>query len=214
MFSIITIAIYYFKKTFLSRTNLEKFPFRILLLLTIIIVYVNVLIYWSNKEQNGQVRDGVPIVSQLNNFQNIVWMGNTVNARYKSISYVWFNQMATEVVPVPEGYSKTRINNIEEKYASIASELNKIRNTNIQDNTIIYILSESFSDPSRIDTVKLNKDVIPNIRSIKNNTTSGLMQSDGYGGELQIWSFRLCLDFHITICLKVLLCYIQRYSLS
>ena len=60
--------------------------------------------------------------------------------------------------------------------------MNKIRNTNIQDNTIIYILSESFSDPSRIDTVKLNKDVIPNIRSIKNNTTSGLMQSDGYGG--------------------------------
>lgn len=170
------------RKLFFQGRILRSFLFRILLLLTIIIVYVNVFDLLSNKEQNGQVRDGVPIVSQLNNFQNIVWMGNTVNARYKSISYVWFNQMATEVVPIPEGYSKARINKIKEKYASIASELNKTRNSNIQDNTIIYILSESFSDPSRIDTVKLNKDVIPNIRSIKNNTTSGLMQSDGYGG--------------------------------
>ena len=35
------------------------------------------------------------------------------------------------------------------------------------DSTVIYVLSESFSDPSRVPGLKINKDSMPNIRSIK-----------------------------------------------
>ncbi len=51
------------------------------------------------------------------------------------------------------------------------------------DSTVIYVLSESFSDPSRVPGLKVNKDSIPKIRKIKQNTTSGLMLSSGYGGS-------------------------------
>ena len=44
------------------------------------------------------------------------------------------------------------------------------------------MLSESFSDPSRVPGLKVNKDSMPKIREIKQNTTSGLMLSSGYGG--------------------------------
>jgi hypothetical protein len=44
------------------------------------------------------------------------------------------------------------------------------------------VLSESFSDPTRVPGVKLNRDPMPKIRSVKQGTTSGLMLSSGYGG--------------------------------
>lgn len=44
------------------------------------------------------------------------------------------------------------------------------------------ILSETFSDPTRVPGVSFTLDPIPNIRNVKNTTTSGLMLSPGYGG--------------------------------
>ena len=170
------------RKILLRGRIVRNYGLRFTSLLGIAFLTTNVFYAFNHKEQNGQISDGIPVVSQLNNFQNIVWMGNTVNARYKTISYVWFNQLANDVIPVPENYSKNKMKEIEKKYSSIATDLNQTRDSNIQDHTVIYILSESFSDPGRIDTVELNRDVIPNIRAIKDKVTSGLMQSDGFGG--------------------------------
>ena len=47
---------------------------------------------------------------------------------------------------------------------------------------MIMILSESFSDPTRVPGITLSEDPMPNIRALKNTTTSGLMLSPGYGG--------------------------------
>ena len=44
------------------------------------------------------------------------------------------------------------------------------------------ILSESFSDPLRAPRVSYSIDPMPNIRALKEQTTSGLMLSPGYGG--------------------------------
>lgn len=44
------------------------------------------------------------------------------------------------------------------------------------------ILSESFSDPTRVPGVALTEDPMPNIRGIKATTTSGLMLSPSIGG--------------------------------
>ena len=44
------------------------------------------------------------------------------------------------------------------------------------------ILSETFSDPTRIPGISFSTDPIPNIHAIKDTTTSGLMLSSGYGG--------------------------------
>lgn len=44
------------------------------------------------------------------------------------------------------------------------------------------VLSESFSDPLRAPRVSYSIDPMPQIRAIKEQTTSGLMLSPGYGG--------------------------------
>lgn len=52
----------------------------------------------------------------------------------------------------------------------------------IKKTTVIFNLSESFSDPARVPNLTLSGDPIPNVRAIKKETTSGLMMSYGYGG--------------------------------
>ena len=79
---------------------------------------------FSDKE-NGKIKDNVPIISTLNNYQDINWLGNTTNARYKGLSYVWMNQLTTEVVPKPDGYSKERLEKISQKYTNLSNAINK-----------------------------------------------------------------------------------------
>lgn len=132
--------------------------------------------------ENGKVPSKLPIISTLNNIADINWMGNSVNAKMKSLSFVWVKQLVTPVMDKPEGYSRQSIKKIEEKYTALAKELNASRKNNIEDQTVIFILSESLSDPERISGVSVSKDILKNIKGIKSETTSGLMHSDGYGG--------------------------------
>ena len=67
----------------------------------------------------------------------------------------------------PEGYSQEAIKNIVEKYTEEAQTINATRSNDISDQTVIYVLSESFSDPTRISNVNLTTDPIPVIRSVK-----------------------------------------------
>ena len=41
----------------------------------------------------------------------------------------------------PEGYSKERIEEIVNKYTVLASEINQSRTSNIEDQTLIFVLS-------------------------------------------------------------------------
>ncbi len=68
--------------------------------------------------------------------------------------------------------------------------MNQSRSEVIEKQTVIYVLSESFADPRRIDGVSVSENPIPNTEGIKNNVTSGLMKSDGYGGETANMEFQ------------------------
>lgn len=82
----------------------------------------------------------------------------------------------------PEGYSQKNMESIAQRYAKEADNINSSRTNNLTDSTVIMILSESFSDPTRVPGVSFSIDPMPNIRRIKDSTTSGLMLSPGYGG--------------------------------
>ena len=82
----------------------------------------------------------------------------------------------------PEGYSSVRIEEIVKKYSELASEINKTRTTNIENQTLIFVLSESFSNPANIPNVTISQNVIPNIHEVMSMTTSGTMKSVSYGG--------------------------------
>lgn len=154
---------------------------RFVLLGFMFLLSINVYSIFKRKD-NGKIIDDVPIITLLNNFQDTKWLGNSINARYRSLSYVWLNQITTDPIIEPKGYSKEKIKEIEKKYDQVALEINKNRNELIDNQTIVYVLSESFADPSRIEGVNLSSNPIPKIQEIKTKVTSGLMQSDGYGG--------------------------------
>lgn len=82
----------------------------------------------------------------------------------------------------PGNYSQKTMESLAKKYAQEAKTINQTRTGELTDNTVIMILSETFSDPTRVPGVSFSLDPIPNIRNIKNTTTSGLMLSPGYGG--------------------------------
>ncbi|OIK76581.1 hypothetical protein ATW73_11080 [Oenococcus oeni] len=82
-----------------------------------------------------------------------------------------------KVMTMPSGYSKAAIEKIDKKYSKIAKKINKTRKNYLNQQTVIYILSESFSDPRRVPGLTVNPDPIPKIRSLKTKTTSGLMLS-------------------------------------
>lgn len=91
-------------------------------------------------------------------------------------------QLNPKVMVKPDDYSEETMKQVAARYEKAAKKINAKRSANMTDSTVIYVLSESFSDPSRVPGLKVNKDSIPNIREIKQNTTSGLMLSSGYGG--------------------------------
>ena len=82
----------------------------------------------------------------------------------------------------PSDYSRKTMEALAQKYAKEAESINQTRQNELTDNTVIMILSETFSDPTRVPGITLTTDPIPNIRNIKSTTTSGLMLSPGYGG--------------------------------
>lgn len=94
----------------------------------------------------------------------------------------FLNNIDVDVMKKPTGYSKETMIKIRNKYMSNAVQINKTRNNKLNDQTIIFNLSESFADPRRVPGVSIKKNPISNIDEIKDNSTSGLMISSGYGG--------------------------------
>ena len=65
------------------------------------------ILYFKRKD-NGKIIDDVPIITLLNNFQDTKWLGNSINARYRSLSYVWLNQITTDPIIEPKGYGQRK----------------------------------------------------------------------------------------------------------
>ena len=93
----------------------------------------------------------------------------------------------TKTMDKPNGYSQEAMEKISRKYTEQAKQLNQTRTENMTDNTVIMVLSETFSDPTRVPGVSFSEDPMPNIRHVKAQTTSGLMLS-----APQILSIKLC----------------------
>ncbi|MFD1672138.1 LTA synthase family protein [Agrilactobacillus yilanensis] len=93
------------------------------------------------------------------------------------------NNLDVKIMAEPKGYSEARMQALAKKYQKVADEINKTRSeTNLKDQTVIFNLSESFADPSRVPNLKVSSDPIPFVHQMKANTASGLMLSSGYGG--------------------------------
>ncbi|HFI0363098.1 TPA: sulfatase-like hydrolase/transferase, partial [Streptococcus suis] len=174
----ITIALHF---TILKGKVIGYWKKRLALAVSLLGILGMIFNIFSNSDQ-GKIKENIPIISNLNNKDDIAWFGFSTNARYKSLMYVWTKQLTKQIMIKPEAYSKEKIEEIVNKYSKLASEINQSRTSNIEEQTLIFVLSESFSNPARVPNVQVSKNVIPNIEEIMSQTTSGIMKSDAYGG--------------------------------
>lgn len=179
---VVIVAIYWFgRKKILYGQLFSSYWTRLAGVVLSLLFFVGVFSSFAYKK-DGKVNERIPFLGILNNFHDITWFGNTTNAQLRSLSFVWFSQLTSDIMEKPVDYSEATIKEIEEKYKKLANEMNQSRSQQIGDQTVVYILSESFSDPARIPNITISENPVPKIQEIKTKTTSGLMKSDGYGG--------------------------------
>ena len=126
--------------------------------------------------------------SPVNKFS--FWTGNKLEFWDSRVSgkdngpiLTFINYMGSHVMEKPHGYNRQTMEKIAQKYRQEAARINKTRkNKDLNKQTLIYVLSESFADPKRVPNMQVNQDPIPEVRQVKKNNTSGLMLSSGYGG--------------------------------
>lgn len=140
-------------------------------------------------------------VFSIGGFYNVNREGSTINRLMTKIGYsnftpnismtattngpmlTFLGNMHVDVMDKPSGYSKTAMDNLVTKYQNVADNINETRpNNNLSDQTLIFVLSESFSDPKRVPNIKLSQEAAPKVMQLKQENTSGLMLSSGYGG--------------------------------
>ncbi|KJW11737.1 hypothetical protein VC81_12735 [Levilactobacillus spicheri] len=90
------------------------------------------------------------------------------------------NNLNVKIMEKPTGYSRKNILKIEKRYKQLSKNINMNRKVNNQ--SVVFILSESFSNPQNVPGVSLNKNPISYTKSLIKNSVGGNMISDGYGG--------------------------------
>lgn len=138
------------------------------------------LLLFGFSHLNGQysymrnVLDSTNIVLAVNNQLRF--------AQWNGVELQYLSNLNVKAMAKPAGYSKAAVANIVKKYDKQAQAANATRTTKPQDMTVIFNLSESFSDPTRIPGLKFNQDPMPRIRKLMAENTSGQLMSFGYGG--------------------------------
>ncbi len=137
----------------------------------------------------------------IGGFYNVNQEGSTINKLMSKVGYsnftpnismtattngpllTFLGNMHVDIMDKPSGYNEATMNKLVKKYRNVADGINQNRpNSDLHKQTLIFVLSESFADPSRVPNIKLNQEAAPKIMNIKKENTSGLMLSSGYGG--------------------------------
>ena len=99
--------------------------------------------------------------------------------------------MHVQAMKTPPGYSRATMEEVAKRYEQRAAEVNATRTGTLDDTNIVLVLSESFSQPTWLKSVKWPENPIPNITQLMTETLSGRMLSPGYGGGTANIEFEL-----------------------
>lgn len=130
-------------------------------------------------------------ISDFNNPDNLLrqaynktalWIPYSQKMNYYNVGFVggFLYNLNVEAMEKPEGYSEEAVNKIVSKYQKMADETNK--SAEEEKPNIIYIMSESFSDPARLAGITVEGEPLKDYYAMANQTYSGLMLSQNYGG--------------------------------
>ncbi|WP_430597418.1 LTA synthase family protein [Enterococcus sp. AZ177] len=156
------------------------------------VVTLLLLVYVSNfNSQNNLLRKAydrtalwIPY-SQKMNYYNTGFMGG------------FLYNLKVEAMDKPDNYSKKTIEEITTKYTDTIQESNA--DTQEEQPNIIFVMSESFSDPQNLTGVTVNKDPLKDYYDIAKTTYSGKMLSQNYGGGTANIEFEALTSFSMEL---------------
>ena len=112
------------------------------------------------------------------------WRYWNQKTNYRSNGFVggFLYNMPISAMAKPPGYDEAAMDRVAARYAEVAERINRTRTGSLDDVNVVLVLSESFTDPTRLDGFDLERDPIPLTRATMAETTSGTMLAQLYGG--------------------------------
>lgn len=156
-----------------------------------LIVTIGLLVYISDfnnpnnllRKQYDKTALWIPY-SQKMNYYNTGFMGGFL-----------FN-LKVEAMDEPDNYSKKTITEITEKYNK---QVTAIKDAEEEQPNIIFVMSESFSDPQHLAGVTANKNPLKDYYEVADKTYSGQMLSQNYGGGTANIEFEALTSFSMEL---------------
>lgn len=130
-------------------------------------------------------------ISHFNNPNNLLrkaynktalWIPYSQKMNYYNTGFIggFLYNLKIDPMEKPKGHSEEKIKEITSHYQKLADEKNKTASE--EQPNIIYVMSESFSDPSRLNGVEITGDPLADYYAVADQTYSGQMLSQNYGG--------------------------------
>ncbi|MFW6867776.1 LTA synthase family protein [Nocardioides sp. CPCC 206347] len=112
------------------------------------------------------------------------WRYWSQKTNYRSNGFVggFLFNMPVSAMARPKGYDEAEMARIADRYSALAEDLNAERTGSLDDVNVVLVLSESFTDPTELKGFDLERDPIPRTRALMQDTTSGHMLAQMYGG--------------------------------
>ncbi|MCI2030672.1 LTA synthase family protein [Limosilactobacillus sp.] len=124
------------------------------------------------------------VYKQLQNINDTPYFYSQLRgAKMNGTLLQFVNNIDVHVMNKPAGYSAATMNRIAKRYSKVGAKINQQRtHKSVGKQNLVFVLSESYSDPARVPGMKVSGNPIPYLHRLKKQSTSGLMLSSGYGG--------------------------------
>ncbi|KAF1292535.1 LTA synthase family protein [Candidatus Enterococcus leclercqii] len=152
--------------------------------------------YFSNfNDENNLLRKGYN--------HTALWIPYSQKMNYYNVGFVGGFLYNLKVVPMdePAGYSEAAVKEVVADYQKKAAAANKAASP-LDDKTapnIVYVMSESFSDPNRLKGVDISGDPLKDYYEVADKTYSGQMLSQNYGGGTANIEFEALTGFSMEL---------------
>lgn len=126
------------------------------------------------------------------------WIPYSQTMNYYNNGFIggFLYNLNVEAMEEPKGYSKETIETITNKYSKQVQEKT---DTSEEQPNIVFVMSESFSNPLALNGITANKDPLSKYHSIADQTYSGQMLSQNYGGGTANIEFEALTSFSMAL---------------
>ena len=179
----IILVLFSLKKSWKLEKKQQRLRFIFFVLTSSLLLYIGGFNQQGNLLRKAYNKTALWIpYSQKMNYYNTGFMGG------------FLYNLPVEAMEKPADYSQVNVERITKKYQK------KAKTTSEEKPNIIYVMSESFSDPSRLNGLEiLGGDPLQDYRTIADQTYSGQMLSQNYGGGTANIEFEALTGFSMEL---------------